>query len=111
MLLSVTTIDSEVMELIRDQDRTELLSMYNRAWDGAIHDYLHHIALYTNPSFGIGKISPMSLNGLHHRVDAWGEDMHSTLQESCARRGGARRRKMDACLHPTPPVCGSRPGS
>jgi len=79
VLLSVTTIDSEVMELIRDQDRTELLSMYNRAWDGAIHDYLHHIALYTNPSFGIGKISPMSLSGLHLRVDAWGEDMHSTF--------------------------------
>lgn len=79
VLLSVTTIDAEVMELLRGQDRTELLSMYNRAWDGAIHDYLHHIALYTNPSFGIGKISPMSLSGVNHRVDSWGEDMHSTF--------------------------------
>lgn len=79
VLLSVSTIDAEVMEAIRTHDRTALLSMYNHAWDGAVHDYLHHIALFTNPSFGIGKVSPMSLTGLQQEVDAWGEDMHSSL--------------------------------
>lgn len=79
VLLSVTTIDAEIMEALRAHGRTGLLSMYNHAWDGAIHDYLHHIALFTNPSFGIGKVSPMSLTGLQQEVDAWGEDMHSSF--------------------------------
>ncbi|MCJ1695963.1 hypothetical protein MT349_09210 [Rathayibacter caricis] len=79
VLLSTTTIDSEIMELLRSHGRSGLLSKYNQSWNDGIHDYLHHIALYTNPSFGIGKISPMSLHGLHEEVDAWGEDMHSTF--------------------------------
>ena len=55
-----------------------LAHMYNRAWDGAIHDYLHHVALYTNPSFGIGRRSPMSLAGLNTPIDEWGEHMVDT---------------------------------
>lgn len=79
VLLSATTLDERVMTLMRRYRFEHLADLYNEAWDGAIHDYIHHIALYTNPSFGVGKRSPLSLSNVHHLVDAWGEDMLDTF--------------------------------
>lgn len=77
--LSVTTLDPEVMDLMRKLNFQHLAHLYNQAWNGAIHDYIHHIALYTNPSFAIGKLSPMSHLNLEKEIDQWGEDMKDTF--------------------------------
>jgi len=79
VLLSVNTLDPHIMALMKKHEFTHLAELYNRAWDGAIHDYIHHIALYTNPSFGIGKLSPMSLADEHHLIDGWGSNMLDTF--------------------------------
>ncbi|MDN4641655.1 hypothetical protein QCD70_15490 [Agreia sp. PsM10] len=79
VLLSVTTLDPEVMRLLQTSGFEHVVELYDHAWDHAIHDYLHHIALYTNPSFGIGKLSPMSLAAAAADVESWGADMMSTF--------------------------------
>lgn len=79
VLLSVVTLDGEVLDLLKKMQCEPLVNLYNQSWNGAIHDYIHHLALYTNPSFGIGKRSPMSLVNLHREVDQWGEDMVDTF--------------------------------
>lgn len=79
ILISVNTLDSRVMDLMKKHHFEHLADLYNHAWDGAIHDYIHHIALYTNPSFGIGKRSPMSLANEHAVIDRWGTDMLDTF--------------------------------
>ncbi|MGE4574881.1 MULTISPECIES: hypothetical protein [Parachlamydia] len=79
IILSITTLDAEVMTMMKKQHYEHLGDLYNQAWDGAIHDYVHHIALYTNPSFGIGKVSPMSLVNEHSVIDKWGADMLDTF--------------------------------
>lgn len=77
--LSVTTLDSRIMHLMRLHGFQRLAYLYNQSWNGSVHDYIHHIALYTNPSFGIGKRSPMSLWGYHGGIDQWGQDMVDTF--------------------------------
>jgi len=77
--LSVVTLDSEVLGLIRQHGFQDLIHLYNQSWNHSIHDYIHHLALYTNPSFGIGKYSPMSIHNQNHAIDQWGEDMISTF--------------------------------
>ncbi len=79
IVLSVVTLDSEIMDLMRKHDFKHLAYLYNKSWDYSVHDYIHHLALYTNPSFGIGKLSPMSIYGQHHAIDQWGEDMVNTF--------------------------------
>ncbi len=79
VLLSVITIDGAILDLLKKTGYKHLVNLFNQSWNGSIHDYIHHLGLYTNPSFGIGKRSPMSLRGLQKEVDAWGEDMVDTF--------------------------------
>jgi hypothetical protein len=79
VLLSITTLDSEVLNLLKKEGFEHLANLYNQCWNGSIHDYIHHLALYTNPSFGIGSRSPMSLVGLSKEIDQWGNDMVDTF--------------------------------
>lgn len=79
VLISCTTLDPKVMKLMAETHFTHLVSLYNHVWDGAIHDYIHHIGLYTNPSFGIGKLSSMSIASVNDQIDLWGQSMMSTF--------------------------------
>lgn len=79
VLISCTTLDPKVMEVFERTGFQHLANMYNRVWDDAIHDYLHHIVLYTNPSFGIGRLSPMSIAGLNGAIDEWGTHINNTF--------------------------------
>lgn len=79
ILISCTTLDPQILMLLKKTGMEELALQYNRVWRGAIHDYLHHVVMYTNPSFGIGRRSPMSLVGAHEPVDDWGQRMRSTF--------------------------------
>ncbi len=75
VLISCSTLDQRVMRVMQDHGFGHLAHLYNRVWDNAVHDYLHNVILYTSPSFGIGKRSPLSLSGCHEKIDAWGRDM------------------------------------
>lgn len=77
--LSVVTLDSKIMELMRKNGFQHLAYLYNQCWNGSIHDYIHHLGLYTNPSFAIGKHSPMSIYGQHLDIDKWGKEMVDTF--------------------------------
>ncbi len=79
ILISCTTLDPQILKLLEKTDMEDLALQYNRVWRGAIHDYLHHVVMYTNPSFGIGRRSPMSLAGANEPVDDWGQRMMSTF--------------------------------
>lgn len=79
VLISCTTLDPYIMSLLDGAGFSHIGSLYNRVWDGAIHDYIHHLGLYTNPSFGIGAHSPMSIANVHEEIDAWGQSMMSTF--------------------------------
>ncbi len=77
--LSVTTLDQDIMRLLKKYDSEPLAELYNQVWDYAIHDYIHHIAIYTNPSFAIGKRSPMSIAQENDLIDRWGASMVDTF--------------------------------
>lgn len=79
ILSSCTTLDPQILKLLEKTGMEDLALQYNRVWRGAIHDYLHHVVMYTNPSFGIGRRSPMSLAGANEPVDDWGQRMMSTF--------------------------------
>jgi hypothetical protein len=79
VLLSVVTLDAEILELLKQTGFKHLAHLFNQSWNGSVHDYIHHLALYTNPSFGIGKRSPMSLAGLNGEIDRWGEEIVDTF--------------------------------
>lgn len=72
---SVTTLDPEILSLLRSTGFVDIADLYNAVWERSIHDYIHHIALYTDPSFAIGRRSPMSLANVSDRIVNWGTAM------------------------------------
>ena len=79
VLTSCTTMDPRVMQLLRRTGAGSIIHRHNAVWFDAVHDFLHQVVLYTNPSFGIGRRSPMSIAGAHDPVDAWGVEMVDTF--------------------------------